>query len=144
MVTKRDNSKSDVSPSCGPFPHQRIVTVSFSPSFVGFSKNWFVVSTNFWVDDDVVVVATESDAAASWIADVSTVQQLEKNLSLHWTTTRCSSTSMVKFQEKGQLISLNTRWEEIGAQLSARRRHPRGFVRQGRVERWRRHAPRDR
>ena len=31
-VTKRDDSKS---PSCGPFPHQRIVTVSFSPSLKG-------------------------------------------------------------------------------------------------------------
>ena len=64
-VTKRDDSKSDVSPSCGPFPHQRIVTVSFSPSYVGFSKKWFVVSTKFLVDDDVDVVAAESDAAAS-------------------------------------------------------------------------------
>ena len=60
-VTKRDDSKSDVSPLCGPFPHQ----------------------------------PTESDAAASWIADVSMVPQLEK-LSPQRTTTRCSSTSMDK------------------------------------------------
>ena len=102
-VTKRDDSKSDVSPYCGPFPHQRIVTVSFSLSYFGFSKNWFAVNTKFLVDDDVVVVGTESDAAASWIADV------REDFSLYWTTTRHSSISMVKFQEKGQLISLTMR-----------------------------------
>ena len=75
-------TKRDVSPSCGPFPHQRIVTVSFSPPYVGFSKNWFVVSTKLLVGDDVVV-ATESVAAASWIADVSMVQQLEKTFRLY-------------------------------------------------------------
>ena len=64
-VTKRDDSKPDVSPSFGPFPHQRIVTVSFSPSYVGFLKNWFVVNSKFLVDDDVVVEVTESDAAPS-------------------------------------------------------------------------------
>ena len=65
--TKRANSNRDVSPSCGPFPHQRIVTVSFSLSYFGFLKNWFVVSTKFLADDDVVVVdATESEAAVSW------------------------------------------------------------------------------
>ena len=64
--TKRANSNRDVSPSCGPFPHQRIVTVSFSPSYFGFLKNWFVVSTKFLADDDVVVDATESEAAVSW------------------------------------------------------------------------------
>ena len=51
-VTKRDDWKSDVSPSCSPLPHQRIVTVSFSPSYVGFWKKWFVVSTKFLADDD--------------------------------------------------------------------------------------------
>ena len=71
----RDDSKPDVSPSCGPFPHKRIVTVSFSPSHVGFLKIWFVVSTKFLVDD-VVVVATENEAAARLIADVSMAQQL--------------------------------------------------------------------
>ena len=40
MVTKRDDSESDVSPSCGPLPHQRIVTVSFSFSYVGFLSSW--------------------------------------------------------------------------------------------------------
>ena len=35
-VIERDDSKPYVSPSCGPFPHQRTVTVSFSPSYVGF------------------------------------------------------------------------------------------------------------
>ena len=49
-VTKRDDSQPDVSPSCGPFPHLRIVTVSFSLSHVGFLKNWFVVSTKFLAD----------------------------------------------------------------------------------------------
>ena len=75
-VTKRDDLKPDVSPTCGPFPHQWIVTVSFSLSYVGFLKNLFVVSTKFLADDDVVVEATESDAAVSWIADVSMVRQL--------------------------------------------------------------------
>ena len=37
-----------------------------------------MVSTKFLVDDDVVVVATERDTVASWIADVSIVQQLGK------------------------------------------------------------------
>ena len=78
-MTERDDSKSDVSPSCGAFPHQRIVTESFSLSHVVFSKNWCVVSTKFMVDDDVVVVVTESDAAASWIAAVRMVQQLGKH-----------------------------------------------------------------
>ena len=52
--------------------------VSFSPSYVGFLKNLFVDSTKFFVDDDVVVEATGSDAAVSWLADVSMVQQLGK------------------------------------------------------------------
>ena len=46
-----------------PFPHQRIVTVSFSRSDVAFLKNLFVVSTKFLTDDDFVVEVTESDAA---------------------------------------------------------------------------------
>ena len=78
----RDDSKPDVSPSCGPFPLQRIVTVSFSPSYVGLLNSWFVVSTKFLVDDDVVVEATESDAAVSWITDVSMAQQLGKPFAL--------------------------------------------------------------
>ena len=56
---RRDDLKPDVSPTCGPFPHQRIVTVSFSRSYVGFLKNWFVVSTKL-VDDDVVVEVRRS------------------------------------------------------------------------------------
>ena len=40
-VVKRDDSKPDVSPSCGPFPRKRIVTVSFSPSYVDFLKILF-------------------------------------------------------------------------------------------------------
>ena len=71
-VSKRDDSISDVSPSCGPFPHHRIITISFSPS---------VVSTKFLADDDVVVEATESDAAVSWIADVSMAEQLTTRFS---------------------------------------------------------------
>ena len=43
-----------------------------------FLKNWFVVSTKFLVDDDFVVGATENDAAASLIADVSLVQQVRR------------------------------------------------------------------
>ena len=54
-----------------------------------------------------------------------------------------SPISMIKFQEKGQLISLTMRWEELGAQLSMRRRHPQGFARRSRGVRWRRHVPRD-
>ena len=41
-----------------------------------------MVTTNFLTDDDVVVEATESDAAVSWIADVSMVQQLGKLFAL--------------------------------------------------------------
>ena len=91
-VTKRDNSKPNISPSCSPFPLQRIVTVRFSLSHVGFLKNRFVVCTKLLVDDNVVVEATESDAAVSWIADVSMAQQL---------TTRFSLLSLVRFPEKG-------------------------------------------
>ena len=40
-VNSRDDSKPDVSPSCGPFPHKLIVTVSFSHSNFDFLKNWF-------------------------------------------------------------------------------------------------------
>ena len=79
-VTERDDSKSDISPFCGPFPHQRIGMVSSSLSYVGFLKNWFVVSTKFLADDDVVVEA--SAAAVSWIADVIMVQQLGKPFAL--------------------------------------------------------------
>ena len=39
-------------------------------------------STKFLADDDVVVEAMESDAAVSWIADVSMVQQLGKTFTL--------------------------------------------------------------
>ena len=66
-VTNGDDPRPDVSPSCGPFPHQRIATVSFSPSYVGFLVNWFVVSTKFLADDDVFVVATEDTATVSLI-----------------------------------------------------------------------------
>ena len=41
-----------------------------------------MVSTKFLVDDDVVVEALESDAAVSWIADVSVVQPLGKHFAL--------------------------------------------------------------
>ena len=36
---------------------------SCSPSHIDFLTNWFVASTKFLADDDVVVEATESDAA---------------------------------------------------------------------------------
>ena len=42
------------------------VQESFSASYVGFLKNWFLVSTKFLADDDVVAEATESDAAVRW------------------------------------------------------------------------------
>ena len=64
-VNKRVDSKPDVSPSCGSFPHKRIVTVSSSHPHVDFLTKWFAASTKFWVDDDVVVVAAENDAVAS-------------------------------------------------------------------------------
>ena len=38
---------------------------SCSPSHIDFLTNWFVASTKFLADDDVVVEATESDAAVS-------------------------------------------------------------------------------
>ena len=64
-VTKRDDSKPGASPFCGPCPHKRIVMDSCSPSHVDFLRNWSVASTKFLADDDVVVEATESDAAVS-------------------------------------------------------------------------------
>ena len=81
-VTKRGTSKPVASPSCGPFPLPRIVTVSFSLSYVGFLKNWFVVSKKFVADDDVVVEAAKDDATVSLSTNVSIVQQLEKTFSL--------------------------------------------------------------
>ena len=137
-VHKRDDSKPDVSPSCCPFPKKRIVTVTSSDPHVDFLMTWFAASTKFL--DDVVVVATENDAMAS--ADVNMVQQLGRPFPCG-TLTRFSSILMARFQEKGQLISLTVRWGETGAQLSMRQRHPRGFVRRGRVVRWRRHVTRD-
>ena len=62
-VTNRDDSKPDASSFCGPCPHKRIVMDSCSPSHVDVLTNWFVASTKFLADDDVVVEATESDAA---------------------------------------------------------------------------------
>ena len=62
-VTKRDDSKPGAPTFCGPCPHKRIVMDSCSPSHVDFLRNWSVASTKFLADDDVVVEATESDAA---------------------------------------------------------------------------------
>ena len=64
-VTKRDDSKPDASSFCGPCPHKEIVMDSCSPSHVDFLTNWSVASTKFLADDDVVLEATESDAAVS-------------------------------------------------------------------------------
>ena len=117
-VTKRDDSKSDVSTSCGPFPHQPIVTVSFSSSHVGFSKKWSVVSTKFLVDDDVVVVATESDAVASWIVWEEPFALMDnKSLFIEFD-------EQVPRERTVDLPKQRTCWEEIWAQLSMRRRHP--------------------
>ena len=81
----------------------------------GHLKNW-----------GVVVEATETDAAASPIADVTVVQQLRSPFA-----SRDNNSPFVDFD--GQLISLATRWEECGAQLSVRRRHPKESVRRSRV-----------
>ena len=62
-MTHRDDSKPDASSFCGPCPHKRIVMDSCSPSHVDVLSNWSVASTKFLADDDVVVEATESDAA---------------------------------------------------------------------------------
>ena len=87
---KRDDSKPDVSPSCGPFPHQWIVTVSFSPSYVGFWKNWFVVSTKFLVDDDVVVETTDASEAQASLnrRRQHGADNCSENLFARWTATR--------------------------------------------------------
>ena len=77
-VTERGNSKSDVSPFRGLFPQKRIVVDSYTPSHVDFLTNWFVASMTFGVDDGLVVVAAEDDATASFITDVSRVQQMER------------------------------------------------------------------
>ena len=115
--TKKDDSEPDVSPSCGRFAQQWIVTVSFSPSYAGFLENWFVVSTKFLVDDDVVVVATENNAAASSIADVSMVQQLGKPFAL-----MDHNSLFVVFDgqvPRERAVHLpNVCWAEIGAQQS--------------------------
>ena len=47
-------------------------------SHVDLLTNWFVASTKFWVNDGIVVVAAEEDAAVSLITDVSIVQQMER------------------------------------------------------------------
>jgi hypothetical protein len=81
-VTTKDDLTPDISPSCRPFPHKRIVMVSFSSSFIDFLTNWFVTSAKFLVDDDVVVVVAEDDAALSMITDASMVQQLGRPFAL--------------------------------------------------------------
>ena len=80
-VTKRGNSKPDVSPFCGPFPQKRIVVDRYSSSHVDFLTNWFVASVKLGVDDGIVVAA-EDDATVSWITDVSMVQQIERLFTL--------------------------------------------------------------
>ena len=54
---------------------------SYSPSHVDFLTRWFVASTKFLVDGDIVVVA-EDDVTVSLITDVSTVQQTERLFAL--------------------------------------------------------------
>ena len=72
--TKRDNSKPDASPSCGPFLLERIVMDSYSSSHVDSLACWFVNHMRFSVDDDIVVAAAEDDAAFCLTTDVSMVQ----------------------------------------------------------------------
>lgn len=71
-----DHSIPDISPSCGPFPHKRVVMVSFSASYFDFLTNWFATSTKFLGDDDVVVVVAEDQTALSLITENSTIQRL--------------------------------------------------------------------
>ena len=81
-VNKRADWKPDVSPSCGPFPHKWIVTVSSSHPHVDFLTNWLAASTKFLVCDEVLVVTTLNDVVVSLIADVSVVQQLGRLFAL--------------------------------------------------------------
>ena len=105
--------------------------------------NWLAASTKFLVDDDVVVVATENDAVASLIADVSLVQQLGRLFALRNNNSLFVDSDGQVPRERTVDVP-TTHWKSFGVQLSTRRRHPQGFVRQGRAVRWRRHAPRDR
>ena len=120
-ATKRDHFKPDVSPSCGPFPHKRTVTVSSSHPHVDFLTKWFAASTKFLVDDDVV--ANENDAVASLIVDVSMVQQLGRLFAL-----RSNNSPFVdlhgQVQRQGQLISGDLGSAGHASKTSARIRAP--------------------
>ena len=118
-------------------------TVTVCSSHVDFLTNWFVASTKFGVDGGIVVVSAEDDAMASLITDVSMVQQIERPFALMDSRARYPLVLMVRSYVSSQLISLTTRREAIGAQLSMRRRHPQGLVRHGRVARCRRYVPSD-
>ena len=76
-----------------------------------------MVSTKFFVDDDVVVEATESDAAVSWIADVSMVQQRGKPSAL-----MDNNSLFVDFDDqipRKRTVDLpNDALSEIGSELS--------------------------
>ena len=54
----------------------------YSSSHVDFLTNWFVASTKFLVDDNIVVVAAEDDAMVSLITDVSVVHQMQRPFAL--------------------------------------------------------------
>jgi len=81
-VNEGDKAKPAISPSCGPFPRKRIVMVSFSSSYFDFLTNWFVTSSKFLTDDDVVLVVAEDDAALSLITNTIIVQQLGRPFAL--------------------------------------------------------------
>ena len=77
-----------------------------------------MVSTKFLVDDDVVVVATESDAVASWIVWEEPFALMDnKSLFIEFD-------EQVPRERTVDLPKQRACWEEIWAQLSMRRRHP--------------------
>ena len=139
-MNERDDSKPDVSPLGGPFPPRRIVTVSSSHPHDDFLTKWFAASTKFLVDDDVVVVATENDAVASLIAVVCMVQQLGRPFVL-----RNSNSLFVDFDghvPRERTVGLPNHALEGDWGSAEHASKTSAFVRQGRVVRWRRPAPR--
>ena len=81
-LTQRGDTKPDISPSCGPFPHKRVVMISLSSSYFDFLTNWFVTSAKFLTEDDVVLVVAEDDAELSLITNTIIVQQLGRPFAL--------------------------------------------------------------
>jgi len=112
-LTKRDYSKPNISPSCGPFPQKRIVMISFSSSYFDFLTNWFVTSAKFLTDDDVLLVVAEDDEALSLITDTSIVEQLGRPFAL-----MDNQSQFVDFD--GQVQRVNTVDLKHLAELSSR------------------------